>query len=491
MSSKSAYFWGPITVFSGPLIASLLKAGWQVHVAAKSALNVFTLSPLDLNSVAESQLEIELGGRDEWRKYREQVRILEHGDFGRSADYDVIIFAGLPTNPDESRVPRAPWSAKDLSAIAKHLKGVPIVVVSSLWSAIMEDGVVPEEVEFERRRPATHWEALCQQYESRVLAELPRLESSWHLVRLPLITGSTKDGRIANFSGLSSLFREVSESTVLREDAILPLSFNPNASLNFLPQDAAVKLFVQFIEDGSRPRICNLVSMQTALNREWVLALANAIGLDQAKKVERDNFELPKTLRQLIQDNVQVKTRNLFELAGRYQQQPIVLDSQYFEKQIAFGVDQNWGRAGDKESKNAQTPVTRELAEYYFNHFIPANMSRSCIKELTKGDTIIGFGIQGNPHLSWLLSYEGSKCILEPGPLISDRLKVKMLFAMSSLKKVASGELSLQRAVLGRHVKVEGQFLDIIRVLAALDRFIRENPYKSPERHQDEVVTIT
>ncbi|HMO22131.1 MAG TPA: hypothetical protein PKC98_14335, partial [Candidatus Melainabacteria bacterium] len=60
-------------------------------------------------------------------------------------DYDIIIFAGLPPNFDESRGPRAPWSAAELEEVLRAMKPeTEIIVVSSIYAAVQEDGVVPE-----------------------------------------------------------------------------------------------------------------------------------------------------------------------------------------------------------------------------------------------------------------------------------------------------------------------------------------------------------
>src|SRR5271170_5081113 len=109
MTHKTAYLWGPISSFSGPLAALLLRKGWQVHVATKSALNLFTLAPLDLRSAAQTLLERALGGHDQLCIFQERFRFLDQGETVKGTTYDAVIFCGLPANFDEPRAPRAPW----------------------------------------------------------------------------------------------------------------------------------------------------------------------------------------------------------------------------------------------------------------------------------------------------------------------------------------------------------------------------------------------
>ena len=110
MSDKTAFFWGPISSFTGPLAAWLIKKGWDVHIACKSSLNLLSLSPVDLRSTALASLEASFGGHDKAKAFKDRFRLVDSIDSVRSTKYDAVIFAGLPPNFDEPRVPRAPWS---------------------------------------------------------------------------------------------------------------------------------------------------------------------------------------------------------------------------------------------------------------------------------------------------------------------------------------------------------------------------------------------
>src|SRR5215470_9847283 len=116
MSHKTAYLWGPISSFSGPLAAWLLRKDWQVHIAVKPALNLLTLTPLDLHSAAQTWLERALGGHEQLRAFQERVRFLDGGEPVKGTRYDALLFCGLPPNFDEPRAPRAPWAAGELTS---------------------------------------------------------------------------------------------------------------------------------------------------------------------------------------------------------------------------------------------------------------------------------------------------------------------------------------------------------------------------------------
>ena len=114
MTQKLAYLWGPISSFSGPLAALLATKGWQVHVATKSSLNLFSLVPLDLRSSAMDLLEQSMGGHEQFKPFQERIKLLDEADLNRSTKYDAVIFCGLPPNFDEPRAPRAHWAATKL-----------------------------------------------------------------------------------------------------------------------------------------------------------------------------------------------------------------------------------------------------------------------------------------------------------------------------------------------------------------------------------------
>jgi len=355
---KTIYIWGTVSTFTAPLAAWLLAKGWHVHIACKSALNIFSLSPLDLPASARDALEIVFGGRNQFKAFQDKLRFLENGEMPHDTTYDALIFCGLPPNFDDARVPRATWAASELPSITRSMKGVPLFMISSLWGGIQPDGVVPEDLEFERRKARHHWERICQNYESKLIQGLSKVESNWYFVRLPLLTPATADGYSYSFTGLANLFAALdpqlqitpygppAKNTLYQVEAgqSVSLAHQPDATLWFLPVDTAVYLFWRLLEDNFRPRVCNLVSTQATLNREWLQYLAQALDLKEIIPMrEKDDLHLPLVLRKLLLDNVQVKTRKLFEVVGRYQLRPERLDQNYFAKVVEAGRRKNWG----------------------------------------------------------------------------------------------------------------------------------------------------
>lgn len=479
MTQKSVYIWGSINSFTGPLTALLLQKGWHVDVVTKSALNLFTLAPIDLRSAAESLVQRAFGSQESMRTFKDRLRFLEAGEVARGITYDAVVFCGLPPNFDEPRAPRAPWAAGELPAVVKALKGAPVFIVSSLWAAVQPDGAVPEEVEFERRKPKTHWESICQQYEERILDCLSGLESPWHLIRLPLITGSMVDGSILNFSGLTSLLKQASGRARLREGAEsaegqLAVAHNPDSTLWYLPVDSAVQLFWRLMEDGGRPRICNLVSTQATLNREWLDHLARALGLSSACPVDPDSYSLPDILRSMLKDSIHVRTRNLFEVAGRYHFSPAKLDESYFQKLLSFGRREHWGRPFSHAQEDAGSECNQEVVKAYFEESLPALLSEGDLRAICPNAAAVGFVIEVEGELAYSLRPAEGRADIQSG--LADS-RVKLIFPGASFINIVSNRTPLHRALLTREARIEGPILDTIRVANQMARVFREHPF--------------
>jgi hypothetical protein len=485
MTAKAAYVWGPTSSFSAPLIALLLKKGWHVHLATKSALNLFALTPLDITSAAQTQIEKALGGHDQLKVFQDRLHFLEDGHKIKGTTYSAIVFCGLPPNFDESRASRAPFAVSELIGISKAFPDVPIYIVSSLWSGIQTDGVVPEELEFARRKAKTQWENACQQYELKILKALPNLDSPWSLVRLPLMSGSTQDGSMLNFSGLFPMLKDIATQPVRSrgEGKVLKLDFNPDSIAWFLPVDTAISWFRLLLEDAARPRICNLVSTQATLNREWLDYAAQALSFSGVTAVEHDQYRFSGNLRQVLEDNILVKTRNLFEVLGRYKQQPVNIDVAYFQKMVAFGTDSHWGRSNTTPATTIAPYLSfsEGFARNYFQSFLPKHLDALAANQITSGGTTIGFALNGLARMRFIMLFADGQTVVQEQELGQGATEphVKLTFSTDTLMRLVQRKVSLSQAILQREVIVDGPLLKKLRISNALNRFFNEHPYNA------------
>lgn len=484
MTHKTAYLWGPISSFSGPLAAALVTRGWNVHIPTKSSLNVFSLSPLDLRSSARSALELAFGGRERFRTFQDRIKFVDQPDGPKSGTtYDAVIFCGLPPNFDEARVPRAPWAASELPSLMKTFKTQPIFVISSIWGGVEPDGVVPEECEFERRRPTNHFESICQQYENKVLEAVSKSEAPWYLVRLPLIAPDSQTGNFINYSGPLALVRElalvqranISKNGNASQSNELRASYNPDYSLWFLPSDFVVNTFCKYIEDESRPRVLNLISTESTLNQEWLQSLASEFGFGKVVRSERDSLNLPGVLRKMLNDNLQVKTRNLFEVAGRYQMPRPRIDQEYFQRVVEKAEGGGWGMPADKE-KRKLFKFTERLAAYYFEEFIPQHFDEGLLKRATSNGTTIGFIIKDAEGLGWILRARKGKAVVERFDPEDERPRICFHLTSKTMSQMVQSKLPLHRALLLREVEVEGPLLHALKVANTIEQFLKEHP---------------
>ncbi len=484
MSIKTAYVWGPVSSFSSSLLATMLENGWTIHLATKSALQI-SLSPLDLSSSAQQNIE-KSAGAERFKLLNERLVFLDNGEVQKGTTYDIALFMGLPSNFDEPRVSRAPWAAEELPSIAAKLKGVPIIIFSALSGGIQSDGSVPEEIEFERRKPRSHFEAVCQSYEAKILKAVNKLESKWHLVRIPLVLGSKEDGRSLNFTGLYNILHELYNAKIQLGDnpetKTLELHYDPNATCWMLPADVASALVLSLIEDPQRPSICNIVSTQSTLCQEWMHELALGLGVKEIVPADKDAVNLPGTLRAVLSDSIHVKTRNLFELQGRHQHVPVTLSSDYFARVIDYANQHNWGQA---KFSAPEPGFSAEHAKDYFENFLPEKMDKKLLKDLASFNGGIAFQIAGEEESSYLIQSVDGTLLVAKFESSNHKPAGTFVIAANTFAKLVAGKISFEQALITRAVQVSAGPLAMLRVCDFERKLLRKYHFSSTTKSDD------
>lgn len=524
MSTKIAFVWGPVSNFSSIFLYLLLESGWQLHIASKSPLRI-SFSPLDLTSAAWHAIEEAAGGIDKLRPHLRNLVFLESDEPRSGIKYDMAVFMGLPANFDESRIPRAPRAAEEFAKIVEKLKDVPVIVFSSLWGGIQEDGVVPEEIKFKRRHPKSYYESVCQRYEALIHETLSREGRKWHLVRLPQLLGNLTDGRTAGFGGFYKLFEEL-QLAKLRPDAdrsrgreagitragsdterdggadldgekardgaktrvsgkgksreigsqkpTLALNFSPEATLPILPCDWVASLIAKLIDDPALPDVCNLVATPSILNKDWTQQLARALGLSALQASEQDDLRLPATLRSMLTDNIQIRSGKLFELGGLYQQSPVKMTSYYFGKILNYAASHNWGRY---QPGVAEEPTPEKILKF-FEEFLPARIDRKMLKLLAELEGGLAFQVTGRENRQWLLCSQDGKATITLLDGREQKPQVVLQASSSSFARLASGKLSAEEALESKALQVTGDFVQSARAFGFFHSFLKKNRYR-------------
>ena len=218
-----------------------------------------------------------------------------------------------------------------------------------------------------------------------------------------------------------------------------------------------------------------MVSTQQTLNQEWLHYVAQAAGINEITASEGDDLNIPGTLRKMLSDSVQIKTRNLFEVAGRYQLPPVRLDQNYFEKIFRYGRQKQWGSA---LLTNPRFWILQRLAQYYFEEFVPAHFTEALLKKVTVGGAKVGFVLKGPDRLGWILRSPS-----EAGGVIVEKLKpedpgpdVCFRFSGKTMTQLIQCKLPLHRALLLREVEVEGSLLQALKLTNVVEQFLHDNP---------------
>jgi hypothetical protein len=340
---------------------------------------------------------------------------------------------------------------------------------------------VPEEFEYPRRKPGSNWEGICQQYESKLFKELSKFEAPWHLVRLPMMCGSTDDGQSLSFTGPYGLLKALADkatelTNVDYDEKKIRLSYNPNSTLWYMPVDTAVYTFWRFLEDANRPRILNLIPTNSKLNREWLQFLSKALSIKSVTASPDDTVDVPPVLRKLLSDDVQVKNRNLFEVAGRYHIPPVPVDEEYFTKVLEYAKDHNWGKDIIRE---AEPPViySDRLANFYFGEFLPAYLNTdSYLDKALKKENSIGFIIHEAADVGWVIKTENGQSVVASYEPANDPPKVTFRMSGDTLLKLIQSRIPLYRAMLARSIEVQGPLLTTLKIANLVERHLKDHP---------------
>ncbi|HNB25259.1 MAG TPA: SCP2 sterol-binding domain-containing protein, partial [Candidatus Melainabacteria bacterium] len=310
-------------------------------------------------------------------------------------------------------------------------------------------------------------------------------EAPWYLIRLPLISPDSQSADFVNYSGPLTLIRELAmfhkyhesknNSGNNRENGDLKVSYNPDYTLWFSPSDQVVNTFCRYLEDESRPRVLNLVSTEATLNREWLTALASEMGFNAVVESEKDSLNLPGVLRKMLHDNLQVKTRNLFEVAGRYGIPRARIDNQYFQHVAEKAALSGWGVPQDKE-KRKLFKFTERLAAYYFEEFIPLHFDEGLLKRATSNGTTIGFIIKDADGLGWILRARKGKAVVERFDPEDERPRICFHLTSKTMSQMIQSKLPMHRALLLREIEVEGPLLHALKVANTIEQFLKEHP---------------
>jgi hypothetical protein len=260
----------------------------------------------------------------------------------------------------------------------------------------------------------------------------------------------------------------------------LKLNYNPDSTLWFLPVDSAVHLFWNLMEDHYRPRICNLVSAQATLNREWLQFLSRALGYESCSVSETANAHLPSILKQMLTDNVLVKTRNLFEVSGRYHEPPTQFDTNYFRRLLDHGKRRNWGRRAAPDRKLDQLAFSAGLAQYYFEEFLPLHFTPQLLDEFSKLDTSVGFVVEGPQQLCWVMRLSEGQAVVERLDHGGIRPKISICFSSDTMIRLILRKDTFEKALIKREAKLEGPLLDGIKAGNIFSKFLKDHPYNPP-----------
>jgi len=221
---------------------------------------------------------------------------------------------------------------------------------------------------------------------------------------------------------------------------------------------------------------------------------------------EHDGLDLPATLRRLLIEPVQVKTRSLFEVAGRYKIQPTPIDKDYFERLLQSARKINFGAQSakiDAASQQGQSCGTRgtacgeqiqyteQIAHFYFEKWLPEKIAQGALKNARLNTLKVGFHLRSGSIYGWMIQVDedGNPTVsrLDPTTMTQTDEKPDITFNFSgmALTRLIQHKMLLHRALLMREIDVEGNMLQVLKLSGTIDKFLRDNPLSARDIPQE------
>lgn len=190
-------------------------------------------------------------------------------------------------------------------------------------------------------------------------------------------------------------------------------------------------MFWRFLEDEDKPQLLNMVPTNPTLNREWVAHLCSVFGIDNIEESNEGDLNLSPTITKLLKDKVQVTSKNLYALAGKYHIPPVITDPAYFKKLVDNASDEFLDVANEKAGKKDKSINYEKLIKLYFEDFLPSvlNTDGFIDKAISKGKEI-GFKIKETSDDIWILKSQNGESIAQKSTL--ENQKPKVCFKLSS-----------------------------------------------------------
>jgi hypothetical protein len=109
---------------------------------------------------------------------------------------------------------------------------------------------------------------------------------------------------------------------------------------------------------------------------------------------------------------------------------------------------------------------------------VPEKISQGALANAKIKDTSIGFHIRAGAIHGWILRrhQDSGNLTIDHYDPSSDKPDICFHFSGMTLSSLIQNKMHLHRALLMREVEVEGNLFQLWKIVAAIDRFLREHP---------------
>ena len=369
-------------------------------------------------------------------------------------------------------------------------------LVSTAFVCGITRGPVAEQVlrdppEFHNAYEKSKWTA-----EQLAIRWSERNRSNCTIYRPSIVVGDRSTGRATRFCGLYLALRAIDKAhrslgngQAARSTPPLRIEGREEDRMNYIPVDHLARLMTDIIDSPAHHgRVYNLVDAHPPTHRELLQSIEAYYGVPVAHYVEPGAAADAPAGDPTRDFHISIHGSQPYFLAPpEFDRTNVAAAEAHFSRpwprwdraSIARVIDYA-RRAGWRARASAPAPaMTTQIDQLdaYFQHFLPEQVARSTISEMTDLTTTLRFIIDGTPNGEWT-------CRFEQGRLVQVRRGVNgvtedFAYRLSAphFWDIVSARTDPQQAFIEGHVEVSGDIEQALKMGMILRQLNSDHPY--------------
>jgi nucleoside-diphosphate-sugar epimerase/predicted lipid carrier protein YhbT len=498
ISQKVLMITGATGLVGGLLTMTALRAGHSVRLLARSRQN---RSPGERIQHVLASLGFSSG---EWNEQASKIDIYE-GDMalprfglserkwqrmgeGLSGIYHAAAYIGFRKNQRSPSLLGNVDGTRHVLELAESSRAHLFHISTAYVAGDTKGRVFEKDME-------THPPSRNPYEETKFLAEREvhltcrRKGLTYTVFRPAILIGDSIHGRTIRFNSIYYFMKLFHYASKQRQNAPVVLKAKPEATLNIIPVDFAVKAIWDLSElAGSAGKIFHITNPSPPPFQE-LIAVAEAIfnlSIECSGPASSPHTPSrgPKTERETslslyapyMAGEPEFDLTNTRSLLPGYDAAFPALDAAYFAKILAYAIDHHWKEPSPSAARLSHEKTGTSFAHKYFNEFLAGKVNRPLLQNIKEVSAVFSIEIQDDVRSRWVLELRGGRLlsISQNG----STPECSYVLDGATFEKIARGLCPPDEAFFEGRVDIRGNIETGLHVAAAFSEFCKTFPYE-------------